>query len=167
MSLYNEKGLLYSQMSYLWTKGWNQELPFPPICTTPLMTNHCPLIASGPIVSWVDGISMQMYKMFSWIFIFGHNAKVLSHFRCRSPLKIKILSILLAGSESSVLDFTSQGIQRIEAIPNAWPATVIYDRNAVAKIENLDQYRETLQQVRIWESDYVGYKRGFLWPWDI
>ena len=29
-----------------------------------------------------------MYKMFSWIFIFGHNAKVLSHFRCRSSYVI-------------------------------------------------------------------------------
>ncbi len=33
----------------------------------------------------LKSVSMQMYKMFSWIFIFGHNAKVLSHFRCQSP----------------------------------------------------------------------------------
>ncbi len=30
-------------------------------------------------------ISMQIYKMFSWIFIFGHNAKDLSRHGCRSP----------------------------------------------------------------------------------
>ncbi len=31
-----------------------------------------------------------MYKMFSWIFIFRHNATVLSHFRCRSPLALEL-----------------------------------------------------------------------------
>ena len=32
---------------------------------------------------------MQVYKMFSGIFIFGHNAKDLSHYGCRSPYIIR------------------------------------------------------------------------------
>ena len=59
-----------------------------------------------------------------------------------------IVLLSVAGNESSVLDFTGQGIRRVEPIPNAWPTTLIYDRNSITKVENLDQYKDTLQQVR-------------------
>ena len=50
------------------------------------------------------------------------------------------------GNECSILDFTSQGIKKIDVIPNASPVSVIYDKNAISHIENLQQY-EDLQQV--------------------
>ncbi|KAK2144925.1 hypothetical protein LSH36_719g01032 [Paralvinella palmiformis] len=74
-------------------------------------------------------------------------------------------------SECSILDFTSQAIEKIEIIPNADPAVVILDKNNIANIENLVYYQHleqvteaTYQQILLLGDGLAGFLRKVCHP---
>ncbi|XP_064627841.1 uncharacterized protein LOC135487712 isoform X3 [Lineus longissimus] len=59
-----------------------------------------------------------------------------------------------ADQEENILDLTGQGLKRIEPVSGVSPTTVIYNKNAISKIENLESYPE-LQQLSIAENRII------------
>lgn len=53
---------------------------------------------------------------------------------------------VLTGGDGDVLDFTGKDLHSIESLAKSSPNTVIYDKNCIKKIDNLDTYG-SLRQV--------------------
>ncbi|XP_064595237.1 uncharacterized protein LOC135461889 [Liolophura sinensis] len=54
----------------------------------------------------------------------------------------------------SILDFTGKGVTKIEYLPHVDPTTIIYDKNAISKLENLEQYKR-VQELSVADSHIV------------
>ena len=54
--------------------------------------------------------------------------------------------LIFTGDMGSMLDYRGRGLTRIEAIQGVSPQILLYDRNSISKIENLDKCKQ-LQKV--------------------